>query len=62
VGCAARQRSLAHSPDADERGKVRGHPTPVAFSAVAHDEAAAVRLWAVSEQLTGVTIEALAAR
>jgi NAD(P)-dependent dehydrogenase (short-subunit alcohol dehydrogenase family) len=42
-------------------GERRGDPRPVAFSAVAHDEAAAARLWTVSEELTGVTFEALAA-
>jgi len=34
----------------------------VAFSAAAHDAAAGARLWAVSEQLTGVSFDALAAR
>jgi hypothetical protein len=33
----------------------------VAFSAAAHDQAAAARLWVVSEELTGVRFEALAA-
>jgi NAD(P)-dependent dehydrogenase (short-subunit alcohol dehydrogenase family) len=41
-------------------GEMRGHhPKLVQFSAAAHDEAAAARLWAVSEELTGVTFEAL---
>jgi NAD(P)-dependent dehydrogenase (short-subunit alcohol dehydrogenase family) len=47
----------------DGPGEMRGHhPTPVQFSAAAHDQAAAARLWAVSEELTGVTFEALTAR
>ena len=47
----------------DGRGEMRGHhPTLVQFSAAAHDAAAAARLWAVSEELTGVTFEALTAR
>ena len=46
----------------DGRGEMRGHhPKLVQFSAAAHDQAAAARLWAVSEELTGVTFEALAA-
>src|SRR6185437_12273721 len=48
---------------ADGPGEMRGHhPTLVQFSAAAHDQAAAARLWAVSEELTGVTFEALTAR
>jgi NAD(P)-dependent dehydrogenase (short-subunit alcohol dehydrogenase family) len=44
----------------DGRGEMRGHhPKLVQFSAAAHDEATAARLWAVSEELTGVTFEAL---
>jgi NAD(P)-dependent dehydrogenase (short-subunit alcohol dehydrogenase family) len=44
-------------------GEMRGHhPKQVSFSRAAHDEAAAARLWAVSEELTGVTFEALTAR
>lgn len=47
----------------DGPGEMRGHhPKPVHFSPAAHDEAAAARLWAVSEELTGVTFEALTAR
>jgi len=47
----------------DGPGEMRGHhPTLVQFSAAAHDQAAAARLWAVSEELTGVTFEALTAR
>jgi NAD(P)-dependent dehydrogenase (short-subunit alcohol dehydrogenase family) len=47
----------------DGRGEMRGHhPKQVQFSATAHNEAAAARLWAVSEELTGVTFEALTAR
>jgi hypothetical protein len=43
-------------------GEMRGHhPKQVSFSRAAHDEAAAARLWAVSEELTGVTFEALTA-
>jgi hypothetical protein len=34
----------------------------VAFSPAARDQAAAARLWAVSQELTGVTFEALATR
>jgi NAD(P)-dependent dehydrogenase (short-subunit alcohol dehydrogenase family) len=45
----------------DGRGEMRGHhPKLVQFSPAAHDAAAAARLWAVSEELTGVTFEALA--
>ena len=40
----------------DGPGEMRGHhPKLVQFSAAAHDQAAAARLWAVSEELTGVT-------
>ena len=47
----------------DGPGEMRGHhPKQVSFSRAAHDEAAAARLWAVSEELTGVTFEALTAR
>jgi NAD(P)-dependent dehydrogenase (short-subunit alcohol dehydrogenase family) len=47
----------------DGRGEMRGHhPRRVQFSAAAHDAAAAARLWAVSEELTGVRFEALTAR
>jgi NAD(P)-dependent dehydrogenase (short-subunit alcohol dehydrogenase family) len=43
-------------------GEMRGrHPRLVPFSRAAHDEAAAARLWAVSQELTGVTFEALTA-
>ncbi|HEV8278534.1 MAG TPA: hypothetical protein VGQ26_22945 [Streptosporangiaceae bacterium] len=43
----------------DGPGEMRGHhPKMVSFSSAAHDEAAAARLWAVSEELTGVTWEA----
>ncbi|MGN6176493.1 MAG: oxidoreductase [Streptosporangiaceae bacterium] len=46
----------------DGPGEMRGHhPKLVSFSRAAHDEAAAARLWAVSEELTGVTFEALTA-
>ena len=38
----------------DGRGEQRGYPTRVGASAAARDEAAAQRLWAVSEELTGV--------
>jgi NAD(P)-dependent dehydrogenase (short-subunit alcohol dehydrogenase family) len=45
----------------DGRGERRGHhPKPVSFSPAAQDKAAAARLWAVSEELTGVSFEALA--
>jgi len=47
----------------DGPGEMRGHhPKLVQFSAAAHDQAAAARLWAVSEELTGVTFEALPAQ
>ncbi len=47
----------------DGPGEMRGrHPKLVQFSRAAHDEAAAGRLWTVSEELTGVTFEALTAR
>ncbi len=45
----------------DGWGEMRGHhPKLVAFSAAAHDEPAAARLWSVSEELTGVTFDPLA--
>jgi len=44
----------------DGPAEMRGHhPKLVQFSTAAHNEAAAARLWAVSEELTGVTFEAL---
>jgi NAD(P)-dependent dehydrogenase (short-subunit alcohol dehydrogenase family) len=47
----------------DGPGEMRGHhPKLVQFSAAARDQAAAARLWAVSEELTGVTFEALTPR
>ncbi len=47
----------------DGPGERRGHhPRQVEFSAAAHDQAAAARLWAVSAELTAVTFEALAGR
>ena len=47
----------------DGPGERRGHHAKlVPFSAAARDEAAAARLWAVSEELTGVTFEALTAK
>ena len=47
----------------DGPGERRGHhPKLVPFSAAARDEAAAARLWAVSEELTGVTFEPLTAK
>jgi NAD(P)-dependent dehydrogenase (short-subunit alcohol dehydrogenase family) len=47
----------------DGPGEMRGrHPKLAQFSRAAHDEAAAGRLWAVSEELTGVTFEALTTR
>ena len=46
----------------DGPGEMRGHhPKLVSFSRAAHDEAAAARLWTVSEELTGITFESLAA-
>ncbi|WP_335976883.1 SDR family NAD(P)-dependent oxidoreductase [Streptomyces sp. CA2R106] len=41
------------------RGEIRGYPRPVASSADSYDAAAQQRLWAVSEELTGVTFPAL---
>jgi NAD(P)-dependent dehydrogenase (short-subunit alcohol dehydrogenase family) len=38
----------------DGRGEQRGHPRPVGMTSAARDEAAARRLWEVSEELTGV--------
>ncbi|MGH8904519.1 MAG: short-chain dehydrogenase, partial [Egibacteraceae bacterium] len=38
----------------DGRGELRGHPTKVGTSAAARDPAVAARLWAVSEEATGV--------
>jgi NAD(P)-dependent dehydrogenase (short-subunit alcohol dehydrogenase family) len=47
----------------DGPGEMRGrHPKLAQFSAAAHDQAAAARLWAVSEELTSVTFEALTAQ
>ena len=44
-------------------GERRGRqPKLVQFSPAAHDKAAAARLWAVSEELTGVTFETLTTR
>ncbi|WP_258934897.1 hypothetical protein [Nesterenkonia pannonica] len=39
----------------DGRGEVRGHPVLVSSSAAANNEDVQKRLWAVSEDLTGVT-------
>jgi hypothetical protein len=41
----------------DGLAEQRGHPKPVGSSREARDEAAARRLWGVSEQLTGVEFE-----
>ncbi len=39
----------------DGRGEQRGHPQPAAVTTrAARDEAVAARLWAVSEEATGV--------
>jgi hypothetical protein len=38
----------------DGRGEQRGHPTLVGRTAAASDEGTARRLWALSEELTGV--------
>jgi NAD(P)-dependent dehydrogenase (short-subunit alcohol dehydrogenase family) len=47
----------------DGRGEMRGHhPKLVQFSGAAHDQAAAARLWSLSEELTGVPFEALTAQ
>ncbi len=44
----------------DGQGERRGrHPKLVSFSSAAHDEAAAARLWSVSQELAGVAFEAL---
>jgi len=43
-------------------GEMRGPPRPVGTSPAARDEELARRLWEVSEQLTGVGFDALAAR
>ena len=56
--CAATSRVEGGSyfgPDGP--GERRGRPRLVAASAAAHDEATAVRLWAVSEELTGVSFD-----
>jgi hypothetical protein len=39
----------------DGFGEMRGHPTVVDSSKQSHDAELQRRLWAVSEQLTGVT-------
>jgi NAD(P)-dependent dehydrogenase (short-subunit alcohol dehydrogenase family) len=41
----------------DGRGQVRGYPKQVSMAARALDDDVASRLWAVSEELTGVTFE-----
>jgi NAD(P)-dependent dehydrogenase (short-subunit alcohol dehydrogenase family) len=41
----------------DGIGEQRGHPRPVTPSRAARDEAVAQRLWAVSEELTGVAFD-----
>jgi hypothetical protein len=38
-------------------GESRGYPTRVEYSAASHDRAVAQRLWAISEELTGVRYE-----
>jgi NAD(P)-dependent dehydrogenase (short-subunit alcohol dehydrogenase family) len=43
----------------DGIGEMRGHPRAVSPSAAARDERVAARLWAVSEELTGVRFEQL---
>ena len=40
-------------------GEIRGHPVLVTSSPESHDEAVQARLWAVSEELTGVRFPAL---
>jgi NAD(P)-dependent dehydrogenase (short-subunit alcohol dehydrogenase family) len=42
-------------------GEVRGHPVVVASSRQSHDRTLQSRLWAVSEELTGVSFAALSA-
>jgi NAD(P)-dependent dehydrogenase (short-subunit alcohol dehydrogenase family) len=44
----------------DGRGQMRGNPTRVGRSAAAQDDVAARRLWERSEQLTGVSYDAIA--
>jgi NAD(P)-dependent dehydrogenase (short-subunit alcohol dehydrogenase family) len=39
----------------DGRNERRGYPTRVESSALSHDQTVAKRLWALSEELTGVT-------
>jgi len=39
--------------------RIRGHPAPSGMSPLARDEAAAVRLWDVSKDLTGVDIDGI---
>jgi NAD(P)-dependent dehydrogenase (short-subunit alcohol dehydrogenase family) len=46
----------------DGFAEMRGHPVPVPPNGTARDEALARRLWTVSEELTGVKIEPVAAR
>jgi NAD(P)-dependent dehydrogenase (short-subunit alcohol dehydrogenase family) len=41
----------------DGIGEFRGHPRPVSPSRAARDEVVAARLWAVSEELTGVRVK-----
>jgi NAD(P)-dependent dehydrogenase (short-subunit alcohol dehydrogenase family) len=41
----------------DGIGEFRGHPRPVSPSRAARDELVAARLWAVSEELTGVRVQ-----
>jgi NAD(P)-dependent dehydrogenase (short-subunit alcohol dehydrogenase family) len=48
-----------YGPDGRAEGRGR-HPELVQFSAAARDQAAQARLWAASEELTGVTFEAFA--
>ncbi len=40
------------------RGELRGHPKPVSSSPASHHRATQQRLWAASEELTGVTFPA----
>ena len=59
------QLYAATNPDAeggqyigpDGIAEQRGYPEPVGSSGAARDEAAARRLWEVSEELTGVSFE-----
>jgi hypothetical protein len=46
----------------DGCGGGRGWPVKIRYSRTAHDQQLAARLWALSEQLTGVSFPALVGR